>query len=196
MSAGDIFQVRALWVQPTTLLTVENSFYFKQGIEVLILDTPEEDLVQAFEDEALNPYQQCIHSNYGIVSLSVYQVPSFLLAFQKDEGTLAGGQGGDMMPPEVAGGLVVRSAHLGRRGRGRLYLGPPSESVNTSIGRPNSTETGIMTTFGDALLSMNFSTLTHISWEYGVWSNADQAFYPAVNFSPALSWWTQRGRKR
>ena len=196
MSAGDIYQVRALLVQPTTLLTAENSFYFKQGVETLILDTPEEDLIQAFEIDAMTLYRQTFHSNYGLTSLSVYKVPEFLLAFQKDEGGLAGGQGGDMMAPETAGGLIIRSAHLGRRGRGKLYLGPVAESVNSAIGRPISTETTIMTDFGDGLLAMGTPTLSHISWEYGVWSQADQEFYPVVSFSPAFSWWTQRGRKR
>lgn len=195
MAIGDILQLRALWIMPSTGLTSENSFYFKQ-LDALVFDTPEVDLVQRFIAQAETAYKAVMHSNYGINRYSVYQMPAKLLSYVELRGDLAGTQTGDQLPPDQAQGLNLRSATLGRRGRGKLYLGPASEARNLAVGKPDATSQNLAEALGAAVLGMSAPHALYAGWDWGIWSKEDQAFREVTQVDAAIIWWTQRGRKR
>lgn len=197
MAVGDVFKMRLQWFQPTTLQTAENTLFFERATGVLIFDTEEEDLTQAFLEQALVAYQQCIHSNYELQRILIAPMPAGITSFEYAPSGIIGGQGGDQLDPVSAGGLSFKSAHLGRRGRSKIALGPVAESVNTALGRPSGTEIGILEEFATGLLNMNCLVCTTTApWLWTVWSNADQASYPVVSYKGSPIWYTQRSRKR
>lgn len=195
MAVGDIYQVRALWLMPSTGLTSENSFYFSQVTDPPTLG-PEKDLVARFIAECEASYMAVIHNNYGINRYSVYLYPEKLLSYVELRGDLAGALTGDQLPPDQAQGLNLRTATLGRRGRGKLYLGPSSEARNLSIGKPDATSQQLAEALGANLAAMADADPAYAEWQWGVWSITDQLFRPITSYDAATIWWTQRGRKR
>lgn len=195
MAFGDLFQLRALWIEPASQLTAENSFYFRQDGD-LVFDTPQEDLVESFKFYAEAAYMNVVHSNYGINRYTVYDMPEKLLSFVSIEGDRAAALTGDQLPPSISVVLNYRSATLGRRGKGRLFLGPINETNNLAVGKPTG---GIQTAaeaFGDALMDMVTTSISYAPWTWGVWSVEDQAFRPVVGHDASTIWGNINSRKR
>lgn len=194
MAIGDVFTLQALWQSQATGLTAENQFHFKQTA-ALIFDTPGEDLVEAFRDDVEVTYQGSVHSTYFLIKYTVKAQPSGLTAYEFIPPTVAGGNGGDMLPPQTAAVLSIRSGHLGRTGRGRVYLPPTSEANSGPLGQPIAAYLTFMSDLATAIAGIE-SNVLYAGWQWGVWSVKDQQFYEMVSTAPNSRWGTQRGRTR
>jgi hypothetical protein len=194
MAIGDIFNLRVQFRNPTTGLTAENSFTFRQELAT-VFDTPGEDLVQRFDAEVLVLYEGLITSSYGLERKAVYQKPGNLLVYEQTPIGQSGTLSGDPLPPMVCGLISERTATPGRRGRGRTYLPPATESVSAGRG-PVQAYVDQMTSLIEALVAMNEENINYARWAWGVWSETDQVFREITFAIPRLIWATQRNRAK
>jgi len=194
MAIGDVFTIHAQWRLTNGSLTAENQFHFKQ-LDDLIFDTPGEDLVEAFKNEVEPSYIQCVSGQWGIVNYIVKEQPSNLTVYEEAVPDHSGALSGDALPPQVATILSYKSAHPGRTGKGRVYLPPANEASSGTLGTPGSTLNSSVETLGDDLMAV-VGVVSYASWQWGVWSEKDQAFYPTTQAISRFRFATQRGRTR
>lgn len=102
-----------------------------------------------------------------------------------------GNQTGDMLP-STAVVVSIRSAHRGASGRGRLYVGPTTESV-VQDGLVDSDNTDAMLTAWQAIALDLSNNATSIA--LGVASYKNAAFYPYTGFKVPEVAATQRRRQ-
>lgn len=195
MAVNDIFRLHTVWIDTSTNLTMENSFVFKQTAG-LILDTEGEDLVEMYNNLLKPLHRQCIHTNYHLDHFRVVKLPDDLTVYEASGNPDNAALTGDMMPPYVAGVITLRSATLGRRGRGRLFLGPVNEASNTSSGHPGAAFTTAMANLVQGCMDAVDNIVAYAGWQYGVWSEADQAFRVVTNFIARENWGRQVGRTK
>jgi len=169
-----------------------NNFYFRQD-SVLIFDTPGEDLVQAWIATAEPAYIDLFTSFIAITQYQAAKAPLFLTEHIADFVGTAGTLTGDPLPPRTSICLSNRTIDLSRRGRGRVYLPPASESTNTD-GHPASAYVTSVFDFGDLLLSGIGDEITTALWTPMMWSEADQEAKQITSFFVTPAWRSQRDR--
>lgn len=194
MSVDDVYRLSVEWSNTPGFPTAVNLFYFKQ-IDALVLDTPGEDLVEAFRTECEATYRELVTNALALRKYAVAKAPLFLTEHVLEglgEGGLATG---DAMPPNTGGLLSIKTATLTRRGRGRVFIPPASETYNSG-GRPTALMRGNITAFGSFMMvEMNTTTLAHSAWEMQMWSKADQVARPVVSAFSSAIWGSQRDRR-
>lgn len=193
MAVGDVFKLHVVWGNTNNpQQTSENGFSFMQTAP-LVFDTPGEDLVEAFTAEVIPLLQDVLHSNYVLQSFRVETLPGHLTVHEAAGGGQNGALTGDQLPPFVAGVVTIRSATPGRRGRGRLFLGPVSEGRNTSGGGVLGDHVTDMEEVVQACIDLEENIL-YAGWQYGVWSDEDQAFREVTSYVGRNVWGKQSGR--
>lgn len=193
IAIGDVFRLKAVWQRTTDGPTAINQFVFKQG-GVLILDTPEEDLVAAFREECETQYVNLVTNTIALVKYEVSQSPLFLTSLVDDIDDVGGALTGDALPARIAGLIGFRTADLSRRGRGRYFLPPPNESSNTA-GAPSVGYISNVQGFADNLfVDMNTVTITHTNWILQLWSPTDTEAKEVTQINARGRWATQRDR--
>lgn len=194
MAVGDVYKLATIVRRSGGIRMAVNNHYFRQT-NALVLDTPEEDLFDRWNTEAQDLYRGTFTSQLQLETVRISSGPPFLESFVSDDIGTAGTRTGDAMPAQMSGLLAYRTATLGRRGRGRIFLPVASEADNASTGIPISAYRNAVEAYGQALLAMNGASVTWASWEWGLWSNADQVFRPITTIQVPANWGTQRDRK-
>lgn len=192
MAVGDTYRLRVVlrrsFVHPACI----NSFYFKQG-DILIADTPGEDLVQAWQNDAETAYRNCFTNFIAITQYQVAKAPLFETEYTVDFSGIAGNLTGDPLPPRTSYTLSWRTAVLTRRGRGRVYLPPASEADNSSAA-PTSGYRTTVSNFGDILVAGIGDGVTTAPWTLMTWSPADQVAREVLSHFSVGGWASQRDR--
>lgn len=194
MAIGDVFTLHAQWRITSGSLTAENQMHFKQT-SALIFDEPGEDLVQAFRDVIEPTYLAPVSSVWGITNYKVCAQPGGLTVYEQTVPDFSGGLSGDALPPQVATILSYKSAHPGRSGKGRIYLPPANEASTTTQGMPGTSIATLVTNLVDALMAL-VDDVAYAGWQWGIWSEKEQMFYPTTHGVPRYRFATQRSRAR
>lgn len=95
----------------------------------------------------------------------------------------AGSSAGELMPPESACVITLRTATSGRTGRGRIFAGPFTKTVTAEANgglqwTPTLTDALFNAT---ADLDTRISALVPTSWTLAVWSRKDDVHRPVTN---------------
>jgi len=192
MAIGDKFRLKVTFKSDISAFVAQVTPVFSQE-GALFFDTPEEDLVGAFREECEALLLACVTNALRLVPLPG-QASSHTLALGL--AGPAGGQGGDRMPPRSASILSFRSPTPGKRGRGRMYLPPASETSNTA-GHPTGAHVTALNDLGQSMISdMPSISVTHAPWVWYIHSLADGDFKPVSQFVGRDYWGTQRDRTR
>lgn len=192
---GEVFTLQVLWEYQSIGQVAQNNIHFRQDSE-LILDTPAEDLCAAFVEVAAPAFQSCISENYALTGLVVKNRPDGLTVFETTVADISGTRTGDQLPSQNSLVLNYKTAHPGRTGRGRLFLPPTGEDVNTGAGLPSAGLIANGIAAGDALRAMASGGLVFANWTWGLWSESDQMFYPTVSHKIKSNWGSQKGRRQ
>lgn len=193
MAVNDTYKLTVEWSNTTIAPRFVNSFYFTQG-DPLIFDTAGEDLTARFLDEAGPDYAACVTSQLSVVRISVAKAPDFETEYELTtlpilDGTLTG----DPLPVRTCGILKYRSGDFSRRGRGRVFMPPASEAVN-SLGQPNSTWKASADAFAAAMLAMDSINVLYAQWDWKLFSRADASFKLIEAGGGAGYWGSRRTR--
>jgi hypothetical protein len=197
LAIGDIFRLDIVFKSDNSPYVAVCGPHFKQAT-LLVLDTPEEDLVGAFRDKAEPALLSTFTSTLRIVRYTVSPVPGTGSTYQLDLGITGpvGVRTGDRLPPRVATVLSFRSSHPGKRGRGRMYLPPASETDNTG-GAPTADLLAACNNLGDAMLNdMPVADASFASWVWVIRSEADNISRDVISYVPRGYWGSQRDRTR
>lgn len=195
MAVNDVYRLRVVCRRSSVGVACINDFYFKQTLTT-ILDSPGEDLVQAWEDDAEVPYTSLFTNFLGVVQYQVAKAPLFLTEHQKDVAGVAGLLTGDPLPPRTSICVSWRTADLTRRGRRRVYL-PPANEAQSSDGNPISSYITACLAFGNLFADASIGDgVTTATWLGMMWSPADQAAKPLLQCFVTSSWRTQRDRSQ
>lgn len=192
MAVGDFYRliVQSSLTGEDNILV--NTFTFRQGL-ALVFDTPEEDLVQAWIASGETLYRGTFTGATGVDLLSVVPLPGGVVTFQEARPHTLGTQAGETIPFQIAALISYRTALLGRRGRGRTYL-PPASETNVTSGRFNATYLGAVSAFAEALMPLQNGILT-AAWELAVWSETLEAGNVVVSYQTHNVPATQRSRR-
>lgn len=121
----NVFRVDLPWISYGGIAPV-NVFHVETSSDDV------QDIAAAIEESApsVSGMWACMHESYlcqefGITPLDG-ETPRIVVPFTGD--AWHGGYGGQLIP-SVAGVVSIRTGQRGSRGRGRLYLGPVSESA-------------------------------------------------------------------
>lgn len=194
MAVNDHYKLTVEWSNTAIAPRFVNSFYFQQADD-LVLDTAGEDLVARFLAEAGPDYADLVTSQLSVVRISVGKFPDFPTEYELTtlpilDGTLTG----DPLPVRTAGIFKYQTEDFTRRGRGRIFLPPASEAVNTA-GQPNSTWKASGDAFALHLLEMFEGSVSYAGWQWELYSRADAEFKPIVAGQGAAYWSSRRKRK-
>jgi hypothetical protein len=193
MAVGDKLKLTTIAQNVVGGKTAVNSYYFEQA-DVLVFDTPEEDLFERFLAQVKPTLVSLFTNNLSIVTVSIGLGPTFETTFQQTviwTGTITG----DPMPAQNCGVLKYRTATPGRRERGRLFLYAAGESSN-SIGSPSGAYLTTLGGLGDSLLNtMSSANVLYAGWYWGMFSKADQEFKRIATYSAGLYWGSQLDRR-
>ena len=167
MAIGDIFKLAVVGAGPQGQQLV-NTFHYRQQ-STLILDTPGEDLVQAFQ-EHVEPFF------LGPISLACelqqYQVRGITdITYGYDyilPAALPGGSSGQCSTPMVALIITWRTGLIGRSYRGRSYLWPVSET-HIDAGQIDGSLMTDVTVLTQKLIQIPL-TVGHSDWKLVLWS--------------------------
>jgi len=193
MAIGDVFKLTTIAEHLSGGKQAVNSWYFEQ-LGVLILDTPEEDLFDAFLSN-VQPVLLDLFTNFiSIVTVNIGKGPEYFTSFQQTvnwQGTASG----DPMPAQNCPLLKYRTADVSRRGRGRLFLFAANESVNSS-GAPTGAYQDAINTLGEAaLVTIHDDVLTHAGWIWRMFSPADAVTKVITSYSAGTYWGSQLDRR-
>jgi len=192
MAVHDIYRMRIVLRRSAVHPACINNFYFEQ-LDALILDTPPQDLYQAWAASFEAAYCALFTSFIAITQYQFAKAPLFLTEEVFDFTGVPGTLTGDPLPPRTSICLSNRTADFSRRGRGRVYLPPASESTNTN-GSPVNTYVESVRDFGDSLLPFIGDGVTTSRWSPNMWSEADQLAKEIVSFFVTPQWTSQRDR--
>ena len=193
MAVGDVYRLAVHWRRLAFPHTAVNVFHFKQT-DALILDSPGEDLVGAFQDKVEPHYLSLVTDYITIFRYTVSKAPTFAIEYEISVPGTPGSLTGQPLPARTSACINWRTATPGRRGRGRTFLPPASEG--TSAG--NGPESGYISTAGNfinaMITTMAASGLEFAAWEFQVWSELDAVARVVTNGSLRASWSSQRDR--
>ena len=192
MAEGDTYRLRIVLRRSAVHPACINNLYYRQE-DPLILDTAGQDLVDAFQNDCETAYCDVFTSFIAIVQYQVAMAPLFLTEYIRDLPGTPGNMSGDPLPPRTSLCLSWRTADVSRRGRGRIYLPPASESAN-SAGAPLS---GYMTSIDDLGSTLGPTIgdgITTSLWRQMIWSDADQEAKEVTSYFSTPAWRSQRDR--
>jgi hypothetical protein len=198
MAEGDIFRFSVVGTgeQEQELVCV---FHYQQA-EALILDSPGEDLCQAWQLATEDLFSACFGSACAIRQYQVRGVtdPTYGFDLVLTE-PVAGGLGGEMWPPQDCSVIKWSTGLIGRSFRGRSYIWPATEGHQTS-GRISSGLRANLQAFAASAVSMG-EIGTTATWNMGVLSRfhnntqrAEPVFTPVVEGIVRDFVFTQRRR--
>jgi len=194
MAIGDVLRLAVVSKDNTGQNSIVNVFHFRQSA-VLILDTPFEDLAQAWLDQVLGVYKACMTASYEVVQLQPrsLEVPAsgIDVPVTGGTGTLSGSQN---LPHQIAPIITWRTPFVGRRFRGRSYM-PVITEDHQNDGVIDSTLTGLLEDFADAMLGMAAETISSAGWELVIHSVAGSADTPVTAYAVRPLLGTQRKRR-
>lgn len=179
-----------------TGLLAQHQLHFKQNSES-VSSASGKDLVDNYMDNALSAYVQGLHNDYHVEGWRVIESETGLTVYEfADPDQSNGFVTGDKLSPMLATVLSIRTAHPGRTGRGRAYLGPHGEAHNTTTGNVSGDLVTLNGAYGAAIITMEDSSGSYAGFDWGLWSKKDAAFYPLSSFVARSYWATQRGRAK
>lgn len=186
MAIGDIYRLSATWRREANPRVCVNHFYFKQTVN-LILDTPEEDLIGAFQEYGQDLYLALVTDFLVLENYAISQAPLFETFFVQDvaePGTLTG----EPLPPVTSLFIRTRTAVFNKKGRGGFFIPPAVESVNTN-GKPTGSYVTSANNFMSALVNdMAADIVTYAGWTLQVWSPALGAGNTVTVYQPKTGW--------
>lgn len=110
----------------------------------------------------------------------------------------AGGGGGEMLPPQVAGLINLRTTRAGRPGIGRMFVPFPAESVNQATGKPTATYVTALNDMGALLISARSFLAAGGGgsnfYRYGFWDGKNKTFWQ-LSQALARDRWSQIRRR-
>jgi hypothetical protein len=168
MAIGDIFKLSVVGEAGQGQELVCN-FHYQQE-DALILDTPGEDLVQAWREEVEDLWLATFSSAALLDHYEVRGVtdPTYGFDFSIGEPRPVGGIGGEALPAMTSAIVTWRTALIGRSNRGRTYMWQIGES-SQSGGRVTNAYIALMDAWASAAQEID-TTLTHAGWNLGVLS--------------------------
>lgn len=191
MAVGDIYKLSAIWQTSGNAVAI-NSWHFQQE-DALVLDTPGEDLVEAFQTEVQASYRQMVSNVYSLVRYEVRGRTDPTYGFDFDVSGVVGAITGEALPFQTAPLISWRTALIGRANRGRTYLPPTGES-QASSGVLIAGFLAGMDAFIQDMLDMNTTTIEHAAWELGIYGGVTPTFKPVVSGLSRTLIATQRRR--
>jgi hypothetical protein len=192
VAVGDYFRLTAIWRNSADSAHAVNRFHFEQRT-ALILDTPEEDLVEAFTLNMLAEYIALVTSLLTLDTIFVGQGPGFETSYAVGNFGQGGQLTGEALPPRTSASITYKTALLSRRGRGRIYL-PPANEASSLGGTVGSSYQSALNSLIDGWEAMDTETVNHAGWTPIMWSEADQTKRTITQFSAAIRWRSQRDR--
>lgn len=176
-----------------------NVLHYKQ-LDALILDSPGEDLVQAFQTDAEALFSACFGSGCAIRQYEVRGVTDPTYGFDLVlSSPVAGGLGGESWPPQDTSLIKWSTGLIGRSFRGRSYVWPATEGHQNS-GRISSGLRTNLVAYADAAVLIGDGIATS-RWVMGVLSTvhngvprAEPLFTPVVEGIVRDFVYTQRRR--
>lgn len=194
MAVGDVYRLRCVWKRTEIGSAAINDFHF-EALEPTILDTQEEDLWQAFQDDLLTGYRGLVTQALNLVQVVIGVGPTFATTAIFDLTSFPGLVSGEALP-SVLGGIIARYTDLtSRRGRGRIYLPPASENDNTATGQPTGAYVTQMRNWATLLTAEIGDSLTTAAYRPVLWSEANQAALPITRVFARPYWAVQRDRR-
>lgn len=192
MAVGDVYRLAVQLRRETDPFTCVNVFHLRQEAP-LILDTPGEDLVDAFRSIVETDYLNLFTNLLTIYRYSVAKAPLFLTEYFVDV-VVPGALTGEGLPPRTSAVITWRTADLTRRGRGRTFLPPATEGSSTGSGVTGGYLADMQDFISKYLTVLPADIITHAGWLPGIWSTADQLFKPIISSTANLRWKSQRDR--
>lgn len=192
MAIGDIYHLSLQFRNNALNVVAENTLAYRAEFAT-VFDTQEEDLVEAYRLAAEALHVNLASVNWFLERYVVRILPENLITYEKSIGTEYGGGTGDGLPPQTAGVVSIRSAHPGRRGRGRIYLPSTSEANNSSEGLAIGAYLDGIVAWAEEAVYIG-DGVTTANYTLGVWSVADQEFYEVQSVIGRNKWGTIRGR--
>jgi len=195
MAIGDVYRLTVVWSNAPGLPTAVNQFHYEQ-LDTLVLDTPGEDLVEAFRTKVEAAYASLVTNSLALRRYTVAKAPLFLTEYILEGLAVGGTATGDAMPPQTTGIIETRTGDFTRRGRGRVFIPPGAESFN-SLGKPTAAYRSSLGDVAANLLDdMGTGDLLVAGWGWNLWSRADQVAKPILTAFGGAFWGTQRDRNR
>jgi len=200
MAIGDIFKLAVVGTG-TSGQQLVNTFHFRQEHD-LIFDFPGPDLVDAWRETCEELFSACFGSGNSIRGYQVRGVTDPTYGFDSVlVEPVAGGLGGDALPPQDTTVTTWVTGLIGDSYRGRTYSWPFTES-HQADGIISSGLRANLIAFAAANILLPI-TLTHTDWQLGVLSRyhnnvkrAEPLFTPIVEAVVRDYVFTQRRRHR
>ena len=167
MAIGDIFKFSVVGTgeQEQELVCV---FHYRQE-EALILDTPGEDLCDAWQLAAEAAFSACFGSGCAIRQYQVRGITDPTYGFDRVlVSPVPGGLGGEGWPPQDTSLIKWSTGLIGRSFRGRSYVWPATEGHQNSGRISSGLRTNLVTFAAEAVLIGD--GLATSTWQLGVLS--------------------------
>jgi hypothetical protein len=193
MALDDVYRIRFVWRNESDKPAAINDLYFRQD-SVLILDTPGEDLWQAFQTSCQAAYTALVTNRLAIFQVFFGKAPVFETEFTVDEVVASGDLTGDAMPTVTCGLLSRYTATLSKRGRGRIFL-PCANEANNGDGRPVSGYITALRDFGASMMPSIGDGIVTAGWTPMMWSPEDQVSREVTQWIARGYWGVQRDRR-
>ena len=169
MAIGDVYRLSAVWQHAVSGDVNVNVFHFMQQ-DALILDTPQDDLVGRFIDEAVTAYRACVSSGMEltVIQFRTLEVPASGTDYPQTglAGTLSGSSN---LPPQMSPIISWRTPFIGRRFRGRTYM-PKITEEHQNDGVIDASMVTALENFADAVLAMAAPSVEFSGWQLVVHS--------------------------
>ena len=194
MAVNDVIRINAIWANNPNVAVAVNEWHFRQGTS-LILDTPEEDCLDAFRTKVEPDYLFIVTSALYLIRYQVSIGPDFNTSLESDFAPIVGQKGGDPLPPRTAGLMQKKTATFSRRGRGRIFLPPANEASSGGSAATSAYRTDVDTFRDDVMTDMASGGIANADWIFSLWSEADQVARDVTSFRFVTTWSSKRSRK-
>jgi hypothetical protein len=194
MAVNDVLRMICVWRKTIDSPTAINRFHYRQE-NALVLDTPEDDLWDAFLTKVVPLYRGLVTNQLTLSRVTFGYAPTFETIKELDSLTLSGTATGDPLPPRTSGVITLKTALPTRRGRGRWYM-PPGVEAGSAGSVMTATHLTASENFTEAALdTMLAGGVTHANWQLCMWSEADQVARPVTSTVVRTLWGSQRDRR-
>lgn len=192
MATGDIVRlsIESLFNGETTVVNV---FHYRQETE-LILDTPAEDVIQAWVGGAQPTYLAAISEGNVLQVARAVQLTGAPLTIAEVELTGSGTRAGTGLTPQSSPCISWRTGIAGRRNRGRTYM-PPVPQTDNNAGVIGAGLVAALQDFVDDAILIG-DGITTADWQLVVWSSITLAGVEVTEGRVPAIFNTQRRRVR
>lgn len=140
-------QLSALYTDGSAAHSCMNSF------GVAMVSTPTQEDIDAVSSGLGTAYRAVLNSGSRFDGVRlVYNDGGDMRELVSTNGSGSGGRGSPVAPPQVQGLITKRTALIGRKFRGRLFIADIAEGNIGDSGNLNSTEIGLLEDIADAWL--------------------------------------------